>query len=66
MFNSYVYPFYRYPSFGNPYGYPWGFNGINSFNGINAVGSAISNQNMNTIGIGAIGGTQISTPTVVW
>lgn len=69
MFNSYLYPFYRSPFYASPYAYAmpiWQYGGINSFNGINAVGSAIANQNMNTIGIGAIGGTQIATPTVVW
>jgi len=47
-----------------PYPYPWAPYGVNY--GSNIVGSAIANQNMNTIGAGAIGGTQIATPTVVW
>ncbi len=48
--------------------YPWPSYGVNyGVNyGSNIVGSAIANQNMNTIGAGAIGGTQIATPTVVW
>jgi hypothetical protein len=64
MFSSYYYPYYR--SFGSPmpYPYPWPPYGVNY--GSNIVGSAIANQNMNTIGAGAIGGTQIATPTVVW
>lgn len=67
MFNSYLYPAYRYPFFRSPYGYPvWQYGGVNSFNSINSIGSAIAVQNMNTIGVGAIGGTQIATPTVVW
>jgi hypothetical protein len=63
MFTSYYYPFYR--SF-NPY-QPWGYPvyGSNNYSS-NIVGSAIANQNMNTIGAGAIGGTQIATPTVIW
>lgn len=62
MFSSYYYPFYR--SFAYPAPYPWTPYNVNY--GSNIVGSAIANQNMNTIGAGAIGGTQIATPTVVW
>jgi len=66
MFSSYYYPYYR--SFGYPSPYPWPSYGVNygSNYSSNIVGSAIANQNMNTIGAGAIGGTQIATPTVVW
>jgi hypothetical protein len=66
MFSGYYYPFYRsfqpypaYPAWGIPYGY-------GNYSSSNIIGSAIANQNMNTIGAGAIGGTQIATPTVVW
>lgn len=63
MFSSYYYPYYR--SF-NPY-QPWGFPGYGGNNySSNIIGSAIANQNMNTIGAGAIGGNQIATPTVIW
>lgn len=66
-------PFYRgwgmnYPAYG--FGYPGigfpGYAGYGSFTGINAIGSAIANQNMNVIGAGAIGGIQTATPTVIW
>jgi hypothetical protein len=69
MFSSYLYPYYRYPAYGFPYGYPnWGYGGYptNINYGSNVIGSAVANQTMNTIGFGAIGGTQIATPTVVW
>lgn len=76
MFSNYMFPFYRSPYIGGyGYGYPSfnyggfgpGYGGYgNGFNSINTIGSAISNQNMNIIGTGAIGGTQIATPTVVW
>jgi hypothetical protein len=52
---------YPYPFWNMPYG---NFN--SNYNTSNIIGSAVANQNMNTIGIGAIGGTQIATPTVVW
>jgi hypothetical protein len=52
---------YPYPFWGMPYG---NFN--SNYSSSNIIGSAVANQNMNTIGIGAIGGTQIATPTVVW
>lgn len=69
MFNNYLYPNYRssyfmpypYPIWGMPYGYGYG-----NYSSSNIIGSAVANQNMNTIGIGAIGGTQIATPTVIW
>ena len=73
MFTSYMFPYYRSPFIGgfgfNPgfvFNPGFGFGGFNSFNGINAIGSAIANQSMNVIGTGAIGGSQIATPTVVW
>ena len=56
--SSYFMP-YPYPFWGMPYGY-------GNYSSSNIIGSAVANQNMNTIGIGAIGGTQIATPTVVW
>jgi hypothetical protein len=34
--------------------------------GTNIFGSAIANQNMNVIGAGAIGGSQVATPTAIW
>ena len=52
---------YPYPIWGTPYGYGYG-----NYSSSNIIGSAVANQNMNTIGIGAIGGTQIATPTVIW
>lgn len=65
---GYLYPFYRSPYIGGygygGYGYPYNYGG--SYYNNNVIGSAIANQNMNTIGAGAIGGTQIATPTVVW
>jgi hypothetical protein len=63
---GYLYPFYRSPYYGNygGYGYPYNYGG--SYYNNNVIGSAIANQNMNTIGAGAIGGIQIATPTVVW
>lgn len=65
MFPTYIYPYYRSPFFG--YGYPgFGWSGYSSYTGINTIGSAIANQNMNVIGTGAIGGSQIATPTVIW
>lgn len=68
MFSSYMYPVYRSPYFAQPFGFPaWNFPGVGgSVGGFNSIGSAIAYQSMNTIGAGAIGGTQIATPTVVW
>jgi hypothetical protein len=65
MFPSYLYPFYRspYTFMPSPWAAPYGYGNYSSSN---IIGSAVANQNMNTIGIGAIGGTQIATPTVVW
>ena len=74
MFTNYMFPFYRspyvggygvYPGIGPGFGYG-GYGGYGSFGGTNIIGSAIANQSMNTIGTGAIGGTQIATPTVIW
>lgn len=70
MFTSYMYPrigrpFMYQPGWGYPtwavggYGYNYGYGG-------NVLNSAIAVQNMNTIGVGAIGGTQNATPTVIW
>lgn len=62
MFGNFYYPFYR--SF-RPYPYPiWGYPGYGYSS--NIVGSAIANQNMVTVGAGAIGGIQTATPTVIW
>jgi hypothetical protein len=60
MFASYYYPMYRSfnPFLGYP-GYGYGY-------GNNIIGSAIANQNMTTIGAGAVGGIQTASPTVVW
>lgn len=72
MFLNYMYPFYRSPFIGGyGYGYPgfipgYGYRGYGSYTGVNVIGSAIANQSMNVIGAGAIGGTQIATPTVIW
>jgi hypothetical protein len=44
-------------------GYSGGYGG--SY-GTNIFGSAIANQNMNVIGAGAIGGSQVATPTAIW
>lgn len=61
MFAGYYYPFYRsFPAWGYP-GY-----GFNNNYGTSIIGSAIANQGMNVIGAGAIGGTQIATPTAIW
>jgi len=71
MYPGYVYPFYRSPYYGMGGGFaPWGFNGIgwggvNSFNGINAIGSAVSNQGFVNTGV-ANNISQISTPTAIW
>jgi hypothetical protein len=72
MYSGYMYPFYRswavgYPGYG--VGYPaWGYGGYpgyGSYNGINAIGSAIANQSI--INTGSVFGlTQTSTPTVIW
>ncbi len=66
---GYLYPFYRSPfigGYGYPgYGYPY-YGGYYNSNVSNIIGSAVANQSMTTIGVGAIGGTQIATPTVVW
>lgn len=75
MFLNYMYPNYRSPFIGSyAYGYPgigpgFGYGGYSNNYGYgvtNFTGSAIANQNMNVIGAGAIGGTQIATPTVIW
>jgi hypothetical protein len=69
MFTGYMFPFYRSPyAIGYPgFGYPgYAYQGYGSYTGINAIGSAIANQNMNVIGAGAIGGIQTATPTVIW
>ncbi len=50
----------------SPWGVPYGYGNYGNYSSSNIIGSAVANQNMNTIGIGAIGGTQIATPTVVW
>ena len=73
MYTGYMYPFYRSPFYG--YGYPgvgpgFGFGGVpgfgyGSYTGVNAIGSAISNQSLINTG-SAIGITQTSTPTVIW
>lgn len=69
MFSNYLYPNYR-SSYFMPYPFPfWGMpygNYNSNYSSSNIIGSAVANQTMNTIGIGAIGGTQIATPTVVW
>lgn len=65
MYSSYMYPFYRSPYIGNfSYGYPYNYGGY--YNATNIIGSAVANQSMNTIGAGAIGGTQIAAPTAIW
>jgi hypothetical protein len=61
MFANYYYPYYRSFGYSSPWGYPFGY--VNY--GSNIIGSAVANQSMNTIGAGAIGGTQIATPTVI-
>jgi hypothetical protein len=73
MFSGYMYPYYRSPFFGYGYGYPgigpgFGYGGYSGYGygGTNVIGSAIANQSMNVIGTGAIGGSQIATPTVIW
>jgi len=68
MFPSYIYPFYRspYTFMPSPWATPYGYGNYGNYSSSNIIGSAVANQNMNTIGIGAIGGTQIATPTVVW
>lgn len=58
MFAGYYYPFYR--------SFPLWSYGFNNNFGTSIFGSAIANQGMNVIGPGAIGGTQIATPTVIW
>lgn len=66
---GYTYPLYRspymmaypYPVWGTPYGY----GNYGNYSSSNIIGSAVANQNMNTIGIGAIGGTQIANPIVI-
>ena len=75
MFSNYMYPNYRspfigsygyaYPGFGPIFGYG-GYSNNYGYVGTNVIGSAIANQNMNVIDTGAIGGTQIATPTVIW
>lgn len=61
--------FYRYPFYRSPfvpyYGWGWGGSFVNSNFGINAIGSAISNQSLINTGV-ATGINQISTPTVIW
>jgi hypothetical protein len=75
MFSSYMFPIYRSPFMGGYGGYPgigpgYGYGGYPGYGygygSTNIIGSAIANQNMNVIGTGAIGGTQIATPTVIW
>lgn len=72
----YGYPFYRSPfvgGYGYGLGYPsWGYGGGggyggygNNYGGINAVGSAISSQNLINTG-SAVGISQISTPSVIF
>lgn len=72
-----MFPYYRSPYIGGfgvgypGYGYPGyagygGYLGYGGYGGINVIGSAYANQSMNVIGSGAIGGTQIATPTVIW
>jgi hypothetical protein len=70
---GYRYPIYRSPfigGYGYPpsygYGYPYNYGGYYNNNVSNIVGSAVADQSMNTIGAGAIGGTQIATPTHIW
>jgi hypothetical protein len=72
MFYGYGYPFYRSPYINNfGFGYPtWNYGGYgngygNNYGGINAVGSAISNQSLINTGI-ATGINQISTPSVIY
>jgi len=70
MYPGYVYPFYRSVFVTPGWGYPsWGLGGFgggfNSFNGINAIGSAISNQGFVNTGV-ANNINQISTPTAIW
>lgn len=79
MYTGYMFPFYRspyygygYPGIGPGFGYggygygvPGGFGGYGSFTGVNAIGSAISTQNLVNTGT-AIGVTQTSTPTAIW
>jgi len=70
MYTGYVYPFYRSAFITPGWGYPaWGLGGFgggfNSFNGINAIGSAISNQGFVNTGV-ANNISQISTPTAIW
>lgn len=68
MFTSYVYPWFRSPFAYQPgWGYPtWYVGGYGRNYGSNIINSAITTQNMNTIGAGAIGGTQIATTTTIW
>jgi len=69
MFLNHLYPHYRGYGYGYGYGYPsWNYAGYNNWSGYssNIIGSAIANQNMNVIGTGAIGGSQIATPTAIW
>ena len=69
MFPGYMYPFYRSPFAGGfvypTYGFGYPAYGIGTFNSINSIGSAISNQRLINTGI-ANGITQTSTPTVIW
>jgi hypothetical protein len=71
MYTGYVYPFYRSAFVTPGWGYPaWGLGGFGGgfgggFNGINAIGSAISNQGFVNTGV-ANNISQISTPTVIW
>lgn len=71
MYPGYVYPFYRSAFVTPGWGYPaWVLGGVGGgfgggFNGINAIGSAISNQGFVNTGV-ANNISQISTPTVIW
>lgn len=67
MFTNYYYPYYRSPYYAMypGYGPGYGFGIPGNYYSSNVIGSAIANQNMNTIGAGAIGGIQVATPTVI-
>lgn len=71
MFGNYMYPFYRSPYYAQAFGFPvWNMGGYSGgfgrSYGTNIFGSAIANQSMNVIGTGAIGGSQVATPTAIW
>ena len=70
MFASYLYPTYRSWGYGFPgIGFPsWGYGGYGGHGrgiGINAVGSAIANQQLFNTGT-MTGVSQIATPTAIW